>query len=643
MGLLFLQAGHLRVIVATRVTIIGNLARIFMDFSFADLLTKRSMPQNLPTRALTRFSAVMLAAFTLMVSGAHAQQSSDDPDDDAVASTVVSSVAADQDKDLPDVPLTGEIMFQVLAAEIALQRSEPAPAYQTYIALARSTKDPRMARRAAEIALRAQSPGDALTAAQLWHEYAPSSGAAAQLDASLLVLNGKLDDAQPLLAAQLASVPEEQRTSAIVSLQLLISRGPDRQGGLKLLQNLLQNDMKRPESSLVIARQQVIAGDNAGARQSLEQALKLKPDFEPAALMLAQLGPEERKEAIALMEKAVAANPSERDLRTTLAQLYLGDDQIDNARKQFEAMRKTDPNDLAPLLALALIDLQQKQYDEASSYLQQYAAGAEKQGTALRIDAGQAYIYLAEIEINRKNFTAAAKWLDKVSQNSPQFVTARLTRAQVMAQQGDIDGARKLLAALQPLAPSPRDEAAIARADAGILFDAKRYTESRKRLDEAVSQFPNDPDLLYDRAMSEEKLAEWPGMEADLRRLISIQPNNPNAYNALGYSLADRNERLGEAQKLVEKATALSPRDAFIMDSLGWVKYRQGDKDEAISLLRRAFQIQPNAEIGAHLGEVLWVSGHQDEARQAWRDALKLEPSNETVLNTLKRFDVPTP
>jgi tetratricopeptide (TPR) repeat protein len=632
----------LRVIVATRVTIIGNLARIFMDFSFADLLTKRSMPQNLPTRALTRFSAAMLAAFSLMVCGAHAQQPND-PDDDAVANTVVSSVTTDDEKDLPDVPLTGEILFQVLAAEIALQRSEPAPAYQTYVALARSTKDPRMARRAAEIALRAQSPSDALTAARLWHEYSPSSGAAAQLDASLLVLNGKLDEAQPLLAAQLVAVPEDQRTGAIVSLQLLISRGPDRQGGLKLLQNLLQNDMKRPESLLVIARQQVIAGDQAGARQSLEQSLKLKPDFEPAALMLAQFGPEERKEAIALMEKAVAADPSSRDLRTTLAQLYLGDDQIDNARKQFEAMRQNDPNDLAPLLALALIDLQQKQYDEASTYLQQYAAAAEKQGTSLRIDAGQAYIYLAEIEINRKNFAAAGKWLDKVSQNSPQFVTARITRAQVMAQQGDVDGARKLLTALQPLAPSPRDEAAIARADAGILFDAKRYTESRARLDGVIGQFPNDPDLLYDRAMSEEKLADWPAMETDLRRLMSIQPNNPNAYNALGYSLADRNERLPEAQKLVEKATALSPRDAFIMDSLGWVKYRQGDKDEAITLLRRAFQIQPNAEIGAHLGEVLWVAGRQDEARQAWRDALKLEPGNDTVLDTLKRLDVHTP
>ena len=609
-----------------------------MEFLFADLLSKRSMPQFTSKRALTRMSAAVLAAFTLLVSGAHAQPSGDSDDDDATS--VVSSAASDDSKDLPNVELSGEIMFQVLAAEIALQRGEPAPAYQTYIALARDTKDPRMAKRAAEIALRAQSPADALTAARLWHQYAPSSNPAAQLDASLLVLNGKLDEAKPLLAQQLAGVPEDQRVSAIVSLQVLISRGPDRTGGLKLLQALLKDDMQRPVSPLVIARQQLIVGDQPGARASLEQALKLKPDFEPAALMLAEMGPEERKEAIAAMEKAVAASPT-RDLRTTLAQLYLADDQIDNARKQFEAMRQNDPKDLAPLLALALIDLQQKQYDEASNYLQQYAAGAEKQASSLRADAGQAYLYLAEIEINRKDYAAALKWLDKVGTGSPQYVSARITRAQVQAQSGDVEGGRRTLAALQ--SPDPRDQAAIARADAGILFDAKRYPEARARLDAAIKQFPDDPDLLYDRAMASEKVADYGSMEIDLRKIMSMQPNNPNAFNALGYSLADRNERLPEAQKLVERATALSPRDAFIMDSLGWVRYRLGDKDQALTLLRHAYQIQPNAEIGAHLGEVLWVTGHQDEAKQAWHDALKLEPDNETVLNTLKHFDVSNP
>ncbi len=143
--------------------------------------------------------------------------------------------------------------------------------------------------------------------------------------------------------------------------------------------------------------------------------------------------------------------------------------------------------------------------------------------------------------------------------------------------------------------------------------------------------------------MSEEKLADYPAMESDLRKLITLQPNNANAYNALGYSLAIATNVLGEAQKLVERATALSPSDAFIMDSLGWVKYRQGDKDQAITLLRRAYQIQPNAEIGAHLGEVLWVSGIRTRPARPGATRLKLEPDNETVLNTLKHFDVSNP
>nr|WP_240647961.1 tetratricopeptide repeat protein [Pararobbsia silviterrae] len=596
------------------------------------------MPLTSPKRTLARLSAAALAVFALTVSGAHAQPSDDDADDPGAS--VASAPIPDDAKDLPNVELSSEILYTVLAAEIALQRGEPGPAFNAYVELARDTKDPRMAKRAAEIALRAQSPADALTAVRLWHEYAPDDQSAAQLDASLLILNGKLDEAQPLLATQLAAVPEDQRIPTIVQLQVLIARGPDRSGGLKLLQNLLKNDMQRPVSSLVIARQQLIVGDQQGARASLEQALKLKPDFEPAALLLAQIGPDERKEAIAAMEKAVQASPT-RDLRTTLAQLYLSDDQIDNARKQFEAMHGNDPKDLAPLLALALIDLQQKQFDEASAYLQQYAEGAEKQSNSLRVDAGQAYIYLAEIEVNRKDYPAALKWLDKITSGSPQYIGSRITRAQIQAQQGDVEGARRTLAALQ--SADPHDQAEIMRADAGILFDAKRYADARARLNEAIAKFPDDPDLLYDRAMASEKLADYGPMETDLRKLMTLQPNNPNAFNALGYSLADRNERLPEAQKLVERATALSPRDAFIMDSLGWVKYRQGDKDQAITLLRHAYQIQPNAEIGAHLGEVLWVSGHQDEAKQAWHDALKLEPDNETVLNTLKHFDVTNP
>jgi predicted Zn-dependent protease len=492
-----------------------------------------------------------------------------------------------------------------------------------------------MAQRATEIALAAQSPSDALAAAQLWQQYAPSSERAAQLDASLLVLSGKPDDAQPLLERELAKVPADNRGNAILALQLLISRGPNRIGGLHVLQEMLKNDMNRPEAQLAVARQQLVANDAPGARKSLEQALALKPDYLPAALTLSQMGPEERKEGIASLEKYVQQNPKSHDARLALAQMYLASDRLDDAQKQFEIMHKANANDLTPLMALALIRIQQKSFNDAQTYLTQYAQQAEKTPGA---DPGQAYIYLAQLSLEQKNEAAAADWLDKISPSSQQYLPAQITRAQLLAKQGKPDDARRQLARLRPA--DPRDQAVVVRTDAAILFDAKRYGEAETRLQEATAAFPDDPDLTYDYAMAAEKNGHFDTMEAQLRKLIQTQPDNPQAYNALGYSLADRNQRLAEADKLVEKASSLAPNDAFIMDSLGWVKYRMGDTTDAIKVLRKAYDIQPNAEIGAHLGEVLWKSGNQDQARAAFREARKLEPDNETLVKTLQRLQV---
>ncbi|MGV2291120.1 tetratricopeptide repeat protein [Trinickia sp. YCB016] len=588
----------------------------------------------LPARRL--LGATVLAAWALALNPAYAQDPSPTSDDNSVsAPDMFAPASANEKKDLPDVQLTSQIVFQVLAAEIALQRDQPAPAYQTYLALARDTHDPRMAERAAEIALTAQSPSDALAAAQLWQQYAPSSERAAQLDASLLVLSGKPDDASPLLARELAKVPAESRGTAILALQVLLSRGPNRVGGLHVLQDLLKNDLDRPEAQLAIGRQQLVADDQPGARASLEQSLKLKPDYLPAALTLSQMGPDERNEGIASFEKYVQQNPKSHDARLALAQLYLASDRLDDAQKQFEIMRANDPKDLTPLMALGLIDVQQKKYDDAQKYLSQYAQLAEKTPGA---DPGQAYIYLAQLSLEQKNEAGAGQWLDKITPKSQQYIPAQITRAQLLAKQGKTDAARKVLTDLQT--SDPHDQAVIARTDAAILFDAKRYPEAESRLQQSAQDFPDDPDILYDYAMAAEKNGHYDLMETQLRLLIRAQPDNPQAYNALGYSLADRNQRLQEADKLIEKASALAPNDAFIMDSLGWVKYRLGDTSDAAKLLRKAYTLQPNAEIGAHLGEVLWKSGEQDQARAAWRDAQKLEPDNDTLVKTLKRFQV---
>ncbi len=538
-------------------------------------------------------------------------------------------------KNLPGVALSSPILFQVLAAEVALQRGQPAPAYQTYLSLARDTHDPRMAERATEIALTAQSPSDALAAAQLWQQYAPDSERAAQLDASLLVLSGRPDDAAPLLASELARATPDNRGNAILALQLLLSRGPNRVGGLHVLQDLTKNDLGRPETQFAIARQQLAADDAPGARKSLEQALALKADYLPAALMLSQMGPEERKEGIASIEKFVRQNPDSHDARLALAQMYLASDRLDDAQKQFEIMHRNNGNDLTPLMALALIKLQQKNFPDAQTYLTQYAQKAEATPGG---DPGQAYIYLAQMSLDQKHDAAAGDWLNKISPSSRQYFPAQITRAQLLAKQGKPDDARKLLAGLN--SPDPREDALIARTDAAILFDAKRYPESEARLKQATEDFPDDPDLTYDYAMSAERNGHFDVMETQLRKLIATQPDNPQAYNALGYSLADRNQRLQEAGTLVEKALSLAPNDAFIMDSVGWVKYRQGDTSDAARLLRKAFDLQPNAEIGAHLGEVLWKSGDQDQARAAWREAHKLEPNNDTLVKPLHRFQI---
>ena len=610
-----------------------------MNLSFVKLFSRRPartsrVPHAVSARRL--LGAAALAVWALAAVPAHAQDPSPDTDDNSVSiPDALGGQTPEDQKNLPDVPLSSQIVFQVLAAEVALQRDQPAPAYQTYLALARDTHDPRMAQRATEIALAAQSPSDALAAAQLWQQYAPTSERAAQLDASLLVLSGKPDEAEPLLARELSKVPDENRGSAILALQLLVSRGPNRIGGLHVLQDLLKNDMNRPEAQLAIARQQIVADDAPGARKSLEQALAIKPDYLPAALTLSQMGPEERKEGIATLEKYVQQNPKSHDARLALAQMYLASDRLDDAQKQFEAMHKDNANDLTPLMALALIDIQKKDFAGAQPFLEQYAQKAEKTPGA---DPGQAYIYLSQLALEQKNDAAASDWLNKISPSSQQYIPAQITRAQLLEKQGKPDDARKLLAGLQ--AQDPRDQALIARTDAAILFDAKRYQEAEDRLAQATANYPDDPDLTYDYAMAAEKNGHYDTMEAQLRKLIESQPDNPQAYNALGYSLADRGVRLQEADKLIQKASSLAPDDAFIMDSVGWVKYRLGDTTDALKLLRKAYDLQPNAEIGAHLGEVLWKTGAQDQARDAWREARKLEPDNDTLLKTLKRFQV---
>ncbi len=545
---------------------------------------------------------------------------------------------------LPELPLTADIMYRVLAAEISMQRGLTGPAYRTYVELARSTRDPRFAQRATEIAFNARVPQQALDGARLWTDLAPTSPAARQVLSTLLVLNARWEEAEPLLSLQLNGVPPSHRPEAILQLQQQLSRTSDPAGAAALLQRLVANDMQSAETRLALARAKETAGDVPGALAELDEAQRLRPDYEAAALMAAELRADNAPEqAIAGLKRFLDKAPASVNGRITLARVYLQRNEMDAARREFEALRKVAPDDPRVPLALGLTGLQARRYDEAERYLHEYLRLAEKAPSS---NPDVAYQYLAQIAEERKDYAGAVQWLDRI-EDQRMVGAASVKRAQMLGRMGRFDDAQAIfgdmLADAEDIAdPDQRAQRmmAVRQAEVGMLMDVKAYDRARKVLDERIKAEPNNAEWLYELAMLDEREKRYDSMERRLRQFIALQPDQKQGYNALGYSLADRNIRLQEALKLLEKATELGPDDPYIMDSLGWVKFRLGQLQPAAKLLRDAYAKAPEAEIAAHLGEVLWQLGERDEARKTWEEGVKLDPNNETLVETLRRYNV---
>ncbi|NOV23279.1 tetratricopeptide repeat protein [Cupriavidus necator] len=545
---------------------------------------------------------------------------------------------------LPSLELTDDIVYMVLAAEISIQRGLVGPAYRTYLELARQTRDPRFAQRATEIAFNARIPQQALDAARLWKEISPASPAAGQVLSTLLVLNGRWDDARPLLQQQLAAVPAGQRGEAILQLQQQLSRTSDPAGAATLLQDLTRNEVKLPETQLALARAREVAGDEPGALAALDQALRLRPGYEAAALMSAELRAEKQPdEAVAVLKRFLEKSPESVNGHITLARLYLLKNDMPAARQEFETLRKVAPADPRVPLALGLTSLQARNLGEAEQYLQEYLRLVENQPSA---NPDIAYQYLAQIAEERKDYAGAIRWLDRI-EDIRLAPAATAKRAQLLARMGKLDDAQALFGEMLSDAedisdPGQRSQrvTAIRQAEVATLMENKAYDRARKVLNDRVAAEPDNADWIYELAMLDERQKRYASMETGLRRVIALQPQQKQGYNALGYSLADRNERLPEALRLLERASELGPDDPYIMDSLAWVKFRMGDLRPAADLLRNAYSKAPEAEIGAHLGEVLWHLGEHDEARKTWTEAVRIDPENETLVDTLRRYKV---
>lgn len=536
--------------------------------------------------------------------------------------------AVAQTKDIPSGELNEPTLYEFLLGEIALQRGDHGLAAQTFLDLARRTRDPRVARRAVEIASQARMPELALEAAKTWQSLEPASSQALQVVAALLVANKQVDEALPYLEKLLAA-DGVNLENGFMQLNRLLAGNPDKAANLRVVRHLAAKHPKLPQAHFAVAQASASAGNDEDAIAAVRRAARLRPDWELPALLEAQVVQKRSPAAAAkVLGDFVEKNPSSREARLNYARALVLDKRLPEARKQFEAVLAANPGNTEVVYAVGLLAFQLKDYPVAEENMKRLLALGYRDADGVRYLLGQ----IAE---EQKQWPQAVQWYERIT-SGEHLVPARMRTANAIAKQGKLEEARAFLKRVA--ADNPAEEPQLTVAEAQLLRDANRHQEAFKVLGEALAKQPDQPELLYDYALTAEKLERFDVLESNLRKLIEVRPDHAHAYNALGYSLAERNLRLPEARKLIEKALELAPDDYFIVDSLGWVLYREGDLRGAAEQLRRAYHGRPDAEIGAHLGEVLWMMGERDEAKRIWQESLKASPDNETLQKTIQRF-----
>ncbi|MEY3201385.1 MAG: hypothetical protein RIR70_935, partial [Pseudomonadota bacterium] len=529
---------------------------------------------------------------------------------------------------LPAKDLTGQILYQSLLGEIAAERGDSALMLRAYSELSRNTRDPRIVRRAAELALDARQPDYALEAAKLWVDIDPESPAARQMLAGINVGLGRFDDAVPHVA-KLLSLENENLPSALLRLNRLFGRSAEKVAVTSVVDKLTEPYLAHPEAWFARSEAANIAGDPKTALAAIDRAIALRPEWELATLQKVQLiHATSPKEAIELMRVFLKAYPNARDVRLNYARALTGEQRFADARREFEALQREFPDNLDVLYAVGVLSMQLGDFDAA---VPSFQALIDKGYT----EPNQIRLYLGQIAEHRKRQDEALGWYYTVTAGE-HYLPAQVRIAAVLAAQGKVDEARMSLQ--NATASTRRERLQLVLAEAQLLREAGRAEEAFALLEKNVARDPDDLDLLYETALMAERVGKVDVTEAHLRRVIAKKPDHAHAYNALGYSLADRNLRLEEAQSLIEKALSLAPSDPFILDSMGWVLFRRGDAAGAVKYLSQAFELRPDPEIAAHLGEVLWVAGKRDEATRVWREALIAHPGNEPLNETVKRF-----
>lgn len=541
----------------------------------------------------------------------------------------------------PQGALDAELFYQLLLGELTARGEEPSAGFALVLDAARKTNRPELYQRAVELAFQARNGDAALQAARAWKQAFPQSREANRFVLQILVALNRIPDSVEPLRSEIALAPAAERAAIIASLPRNYARATDKKQAASVVEQALAASLRQPETAAAawstVGRMRQAAGDTAGALEAARRGQAADPQAEGPALLAMELMDPRQPQAEVLVRTYLAGQPRP-ELRLAYARALLDAQRNPEALQQLQLITQERPEFAEAWLVQGALMVQDNQLGPAEAALKKYLELAQNEsGPDRSRGTAQAYLSLAQIAERRRDFEQANAWLDRID-NSQDLVQAQSRRASILARQGRLDEARKLLQALP--ARTPADARMKVMAEAQLLRDQKQYQAAYDLLAQAVAKDPADTDLLYDQAMLAEKMGNYDEMERVLRDVIAKKPDFHHAYNALGFSLAERNVRLPEAKQLIQKALEFAPGDPFITDSLGWVEFRLGNKAEALRLLQAAYKDRPDAEIAAHLGEVLWTLGQREQAQSIWREGVLLNPENEALQQTLKRFKV---
>lgn len=521
-----------------------------------------------------------------------------------------------------------EWVYLILAAELAGQRGQYEDALDNYLQVARHSNDPRIAERATQIALYLKNADKAMEAAQLWAKLDPNNVAAHRVATLMLLKAGRTKQAAEEFGKVL-KLRNGDLEGALIDLVKWLDTEVSKEDGLKAMQFFVEQFPKVAELHFAYALLATNKGEQQLALKETERALALHPDWNRARLLQAQVMSQmgDSEAARGAVQKALKRDPGNTRLRLIYSQFLAKTGDYPAAERELQRILEKDPGNQDARFVLASTWLEMGRLDQAAQEFNRLTGVAKWES--------QAYFSLGLIEARRGRLGRALQWFDKVASGPLEF-DARVNGITALINLGRLDEARQRLSVVRKRFPN--EAVRLYLLEAELLSKNKDYEAAFELLSEALEELPDQVELLYSRALVAEQLDRIDVLEADLRAVLDKNPNDPNALNALGYTLADRTDRLDEAQKYLDQAIGLKPDDPAIMDSYGWLQYRLGNLEKALSYLRKAYEKVPDPEIGAHFGEVLWESGERKEAKRVWNESWKKDPDQDDIKKVRARY-----